>query len=1314
MITKTHIFFITVGFLLCLRLSPEGATNPDLISPRDSLPEIHDIETAFEVVCDVGKVHNRITNNTVLPGGTNEWTILFGDDTAVLPSMTWREPEIYLNNLYLYFASLRIGRGDKLLHLSTDTSDTLIVSQAISDFDTDFYISDDSPLVPPQDKLYLGVHQYSYAWDETDADDFIIYEFWIVNLNQNAIDSVYVALHADCDVSGAEGGIGLGGYYRDDLVDYYRDDVTGEYISYMYDGDSPAFPGNDIGGRHTPKESRGYIGSRLLYCPPITGSSTPSVQQGHGWWDWNSDPGLDEDWMILMRDDAWLDPPPSPHDFRFLQKLGPFEISADDSIKIAFAFGIGNGLYGMRSNLNNAHLLYQNNYVYYDLPPSTPPDFRVNTVEDDIHFTWYAISDSDFASYNIYQSTDNGANWNLAAGGITDTTYTIADASPDFYHFYVVSQDLGANESMPSRIAMATTLPPPPGDFRAIPGNNHVDLSWSVIDGATSYKLYRSILSGGPYSQIAEVNHPGNSYADNNVTNYQAYYYVATTIKEGYESPYSGEVEVMPNPSQNGRVLLVDDYVDRDQYSNPDFQKRRRFYERWGVYNFDYDVWSIADSGMIDSSTILNYQAVVFASDGDVGLSDMTWWFEIGNPEESSLHYYMENGGRLLAIGQFILLDLENNYPPWPQPGDFEYEYFGVDSTEYCWDYWYRFTWAVGAEPGYPDSMKIDVAKNGDQNDYAIAIYSIRPDVDTLFTWGLWVDGNPPPLEVYQQPVGIIYRPGGTAISALMNFSLYFMPNLGAQQTMTNILRDEFGCTYYVDPPPLPPWRVNAVSILGGDIEITWDGIDESDVVRIILYRSIDSLNYFQIAMLASDEGNYIDEDTTPATTYYYRLSCIDFAGQISYYSNIASEIAGRPQRPENPDAQSGDGQVALTWERPDDPAIVNYKIYKAFGYNGNFNLLATVPYTDSTYTDLSVTNRLVYSYYLTSISDFGIESYNSDTVYAFPYAPGREGILVVNGIDWDTYGEVYAFYDNNTLTGNYPYFFWDLFDNRPAGVIDPGIILGEGEFPAFLFDVFQTIIWAGNNYSGDLEYWEDNLDSIVNFLETGGYVVLPTKHGHYFFNSELTNFAGIDSTSWEMWPSSTHLISTHANLIDISIGTASQSLCYVPIITGPHTTRLWKPSDYSLDDYAGGFIAEPPGQGKFVYIAGRSYRWNRNDLRDNMEVILGQFFGMTGVDENNIVLPKRFILCQNYPNPFNPNTIIKFGLPVKSDVRLEIFDILGRSVNVLINGELAAGYHEIIWDGKNRQGNDIASGIYFYRLETESFSDIRKMLLLK
>ena len=65
------------------------------------------------------------------------------------------------------------------------------------------------------------------------------------------------------------------------------------------------------------------------------------------------------------------------------------------------------------------------------------------------------------------------------------------------------------------------------------------------------------------------------------------------------------------------RVLLVDDYVERDENGYPlEYQERQRFYQRWGVYNFDSDVWSIDIQGMVDSSAIINYDAVVFVGGG--------------------------------------------------------------------------------------------------------------------------------------------------------------------------------------------------------------------------------------------------------------------------------------------------------------------------------------------------------------------------------------------------------------------------------------------------------------------------------------------------------------------------------------------------------------------------------------------------------------------------------------------------------------------------------------------------------------------------
>ena len=95
-------------------------------------------------------------------------------------------------------------------------------------------------------------------------------------------------------------------------------------------------------------------------------------------------------------------------------------------------------------------------------------------------------------------------------------------------------------------------------------------------------------------------------------------------------------------------------------------------------------------------------------------------------------------------------------------------------------------------------------------------------------------------------------------------------------------------------------------------------------------------------------------------------------------------------------------------------------------------------------------------------------------------------------------------------------------------------------------------------------------------------------------------------------------------------------------------------------------------------------------------------------------VLPSDFVLSQNYPNPFNPTTQIAFDLPTKSLVTLTVYNVLGQRVITLVNEKLAAGKYVADWNGRSSGGNEVASGIYFYRLHSEQFTQTKKMVLLK
>jgi predicted CXXCH cytochrome family protein len=104
----------------------------------------------------------------------------------------------------------------------------------------------------------------------------------------------------------------------------------------------------------------------------------------------------------------------------------------------------------------------------------------------------------------------------------------------------------------------------------------------------------------------------------------------------------------------------------------------------------------------------------------------------------------------------------------------------------------------------------------------------------------------------------------------------------------------------------------------------------------------------------------------------------------------------------------------------------------------------------------------------------------------------------------------------------------------------------------------------------------------------------------------------------------------------------------------------------------------------------------------------------VTGVVKVDANIPGAFALGQNYPNPFNPTTKISFSLPQRANVRLEVYDMLGKQVATLLNESREAGNWNVDWNGLDKNGRHISSGVYFYRLEAGSFSSVKKMVMLK
>jgi len=330
-------------------------------------------------------------------------------------------------------------------------------------------------------------------------------------------------------------------------------------------------------------------------------------------------------------------------------------------------------------------------------------------------------------------------------------------------------------------------------------------------------------------------------------------------------------------------------------------------------------------------------------------------------------------------------------------------------------------------------------------------------------------------------------------------------------------------------------------------------------------------------------------------------------------------------------------------------------------------------------------------------------------------------GILLVNGVDFDVYDtSIRVAYENKAFWGDFPITFWDCFntpeEGYPSTLPEPR---GHGRVPVDILGEYSTVIWIGNNYQGDLSSWQQT--SILPYLKSGGNLLLLSRQGQDFIGDKLRDYLGIN---WTENTTNTleNCISDYSGLLSMRFtDIQSSNAVFDTKFYGEKSTLLFKETTsfseeralgvWKKPDIGGTFRAEG---GQFVFISGRPYRFINNDLRDNFEYILENFFGeskTSGIDDQiDIESLNIFELSKNYPNPFNPTTTINYKLQITNYVELAVFNLLGQKMVTLVSERQNAGHHQVEWDASG-----FASGVYYYRLTTDAgFVQTKKLVLMK
>ena len=273
---------------------------------------------------------------------------------------------------------------------------------------------------------------------------------------------------------------------------------------------------------------------------------------------------------------------------------------------------------------------------------------------------------------------------------------------------------------------------------------------------------------------------------------------------------------------------------------------------------------------------------------------------------------------------------------------------------------------------------------------------------------------------------------------------------------------------------------------------------------------------------------------------------------------------------------------------------------------------------------------------------------------------------------------EVYgANYDNHMYQFKWDGTTWDTTDVGSGGNYMYGAAVGDG------------------NSDGILEVYSANYDNHIYQFESTPCFDIALSDSSYDFGDVLVG----DSLDWifriySIGADTLKVDSIINNLSVYQTVSPSFSQSIAPDDSMDVTVRF-KPDLVNIyEDTLSIFSNDPGDTIVYVYLSGNGIQ--------------------TGIQEDFTKIPGAFFISQNYPNPFIDATGIKFGLSKDADVKITVYNLIGQEVMILVNERKKGGYYQITWDGKDRLGNKLATGVYFYRLEAGDYKSTKKFVILR
>ncbi len=571
---------------------------------------------------------------------------------------------------------------------------------------------------------------------------------------------------------------------------------------------------------------------------------------------------------------------------------------------------------------------------------------------------------------------------------------------------------------------------------------------------------------------------------------------------------------------------------------------------------------------------------------------------------------------------------------------------------------------------------------------------------------------------------------------------------------MTRMIKASLATVYTVNYVPAPVKLISVIDVGDGQsLQLSWEPGDPEQVDHYVLYYGPDPLTPADSINVANDSSRYTVDSLDEGVEYYLHIIPYDTAGNAALaYDQLSGIPYSMPIPPLSVQARPIIDGVLLTWS-----GVTRELDFDHFQIIRD-NLLLPGFITDTVYNDWGPgLGSDLHDYWILAvdtdgnISDTtGIEPVTSRVATLRPgwvLAINRSGSNSAAMVDPAVTGE----FIRESLEGLSYDYISDSSASNPdrADLLDlvnyELIVIGAESArqddianpPAFggiLEDIGYYLSMGGKAVIfgrwGNISANDSTVDSVyyASGASDGGYSdyfnidyrVIPKS---YLNPSEMvleSDLIGAHSQSpeypelvWDSLAAINHFIN-FGNITGIPCPNFSmlQGTNYEVLYTYNSAT------DSALTEGKPVAWRSAGGLYEYVFFDIPLSFMKRNVAIDALRQAVGDMGIISDVDEYSDMapLPHKFDLSQNYPNPFNPNTIIEFYNPQQrpAEVILEVFNILGQKIRMLYNEAAPPGWNRIEWDGCDHAGEDVASGIYFYRFKAGDQAETRKMLLLR